>query len=120
MGTAAATGAAALVGGILLGEALEESRERREWERERDFGFGGFGGFGGVTEVRDEYRPGFFGSEEVREVVTRDAFGDTEVRREVIDRDMFGGVTEVREEVIDRDMFGDVSVREDIYVNDGW
>lgn len=112
MGVAAAGGAAALLGGILIGEAIEHRSEEFEYEREQRR----WGMDYDDRVRRDVFPSGFFGSEEVRTEVTRDAFGDTEVRREVFDRDMFGDVTEVRAETIDRDMFGNVT--EDVYVED--
>jgi len=85
-------GAAGLVGGMLIENALEH----------RHHGFMGGGGFGPGG-------PGIFGSEEVIRDVRMDAFGDTETRTEVIDRDMFGNIDGIREQIVDRDAWGDVT-----------
>jgi len=92
-------GAAGLVGGMLIENALEH----------RHHGFMGGGGFGG---------PGIFGSEEVIRDVRVDAFGDTETRTEVIDRDMFGNIDGIREQIVDRDAWVDVTRVEERF--DDW
>lgn len=116
---AVGAGAAGLIGGAMLAEAWDDHQHWRPgfegFHGPRVFGEGPFvdevrSGMFGTERIIEETRPGLFGTEQIIEDVRTDMFGDTEIRREVIDRDVWGGISRVREETIDQDMFGTTTI----------